>query len=215
MKILFLGDSITDMGRNREAEIGSVWSYGAGYPYVVKSELSRKNPLQYEIINRGIGGDRIVDLYARIKSDVWNHKPDLLSILVGVNDVWHEVCWQNGVELERFEKIYSMLIEDTLKVLPNLKIVLLEPFVLKGSATEEKYDGFLAVREYAKVVKKIADKYGLYFIPLQQKLDDYSKKYGVEQYLYDGVHPNVAGATLIADEWVRFFNSNKELLYKK
>ena len=64
----------------------------------------------------------------------------------------------------------------------------------------------MQVRKYAKVVKKMAKKYGLYFIPLQDKFDKASEKYGVEPYLYDGVHPNVAGATLIADEWIKFFD---------
>lgn len=205
MKILFYGDSITDMGRNREAGVGSVWGLGAGYPFIVASELSKGNPVKHQIINRGISGNRIVDLYARIKADVWNLQPELLSILIGINDIWHEIGNQNGVDLVRFEKVYSMLIEDTLKKLPNVKIVLIEPFVLKGVATEENYDKFLQVKEYAKVVKKLADNYGLYFIPLQEKFDDLSAKYGVEPYLYDGVHPNVAGATLIADEWIKFF----------
>ena len=148
MKILFYGDSITDMGRNREAANGSIFSFGSGYPFVVASELSRENPIKHQVINRGISGNRIVDLYARIKADVWNLKPDLLSVLVGINDIWHEIGSQNGVDIVRFEKVYSMLIEDTLKELPDLKIVLLEPFVLKGTATEEKYDGFLKVKDY-------------------------------------------------------------------
>lgn len=212
MKILFYGDSITDMGRNRDVESGSIWSFGAGYPFVVASELSKYNPCKHEIINHGISGNRIVDLYARVKADVWNYKPDLLSILVGINDIWHEIDYQNGVDIIRFEKIYSMLIEDTLKELPNLKIVLLEPFVLKvkGSETEEHYDIFLHIKEYAKVVKKLADKYGLYFIPLQEKFDEAAANFGAEIYLSDGVHPNVAGATLIANEWIKLFREKIE-----
>ena len=213
MKILFYGDSITDMGRNRESEIGSVFSFGAGYPFIVASELGRKSPIGYEIINRGISGNRIVDLYARIKADVWNLKPDVLSILIGINDIWHEIACENGVDPIRFEKVYSMLIEDTLKVLPDLKIVLLEPFVLKAATTEMRYDSFLQVKVYAKIVKKLSEKYGLYFIPLQEKFDKASSRYGVEPYLFDGVHPNVAGATLIADEWIKFFN--KEIKEKQ
>ena len=205
MRILLYGDSITSMGRKPEAGIGEIWNYGSGYPYVIQSELSKENPLEYEVINRGVGGNRIVDLYARIKSDVWNLKPDVLSILIGINDIWHEIGSQNGVELDRFERIYAMLIEDTLKQLPDLKIVLLEPFVLKGTATEESYDRFLQVKEYAKVVKKLAQKYGLYFVPLQEKFDECAEKYGSAIYLYDGVHTNVAGATLIAGEWMNFF----------
>lgn len=210
MRILFFGDSITDMGRNRESGIGDICSFGSGYPFVVASELSRENPVKHEIINRGISGNKTVDLYARIKADVWNLKPDVLSILVGVNDVWHEIYGKNGVEIDRFEKVYSMLIEDTLKAVDGVKIVLLEPFVLKGTATEEKFDSFLQVKEYAKVVKKLAEKYRLGFIPLQKKFDEYSEKYGAKPYLYDGVHPNVAGATLIADEWIKYFKAEVE-----
>lgn len=136
---------------------------------------------------------------------MWNYKPDLLSILVGINDIWHEINYQNGVNLERFEKVYSMIIEDTLKAVEGIKIVLLEPFVLKGVATEAEYERFLQVKEYAKVVKKLADKYGLYFIPLQEKFDKCAEKFGEKPYLYDGVHPGIAGATLIADEWIKFY----------
>ena len=206
MKILFFGDSITDMRRNREENSPScIWSYGSGYPMFVAGKLYDKNPTEYQVINRGISGNRIVDLYSRMKSDVWNLEPDVLSILIGINDIWHEVCFNNGVEIDRFEKVYSMLIEDTLKRLPNVKIILCEPFVLKGSATEREYEQFCEVFDYAKVIKKLADKYGLYFLPLQKKFDEMAEKYGAEHYLYDGVHPMVAGASLIANEWVNLF----------
>lgn len=213
MKILFFGDSITDMNRNRANPTSdNVFSYGSGYPIFIASELYKNNPNAYEIINRGISGNRIVDLYARIKYDVWNEKPDVLSILIGVNDVWHEVCSNNGVDIERFERIYRMLIEDTLKVLPNVKIILCEPFVLKGSATEDtvdipnKYSRFLEVYDYAKVVKKIAKDFNLPFVSLQDEFNSKAKKHGVKPFLYDGVHPMIAGAKLICDEWLKVFN---------
>ena len=207
MKIVLFGDSITDMGRNREADSSSVFSLGEGYPFIIASELSKKDPFKYEIVNRGISGNRVVDLYARIKADVWNIKPDVLSILIGINDIWHELALRkDGVDIVRYEKVYSMLIEDTLKVLPDLKIMLLEPFVLKGSATEEKYAEFLQVKDYAKVVKKLAAKYGLSFVPLQDKFDACAVKYAdTTPYLSDGVHPNIAGAALIAEEWIKVF----------
>ena len=206
-KILLYGDSITDMGRDRNLDSSYANSLGAGYPFVIASELSKKDPFGYDVINRGISGNRIVDLYARIKADVWNLKPDVLSILIGINDIWHELAFgNNGVDIVRYEKVYSMLIEDTLKVLPDIKIMLLEPFVLKGTATEEKYDEFLKVKDYAKVVKKLAVKYGLCFVPLQEKFDECAKKYAdTTPYLSDGVHPNIAGATLIAEEWIKVF----------
>ena len=216
MKILFYGDSITDMGRNREANKSTdIWSYGSGYPMFAAGSLYGENPQKYEVVNRGISGNRVVDLYARIKADVWNLQPDVLSILIGVNDVWHEIGNKNGVELDRFEKVYRMMIEDTKKVLPDVKIVLCEPFVLEGSATVEegtdKFQRFCEVYKYAEVVKKLAEEYGLYFLPLQKKLSEAAEKFGAEKYLYDGVHPMVAGAKLIADEWVKLFKDKIEV----
>ena len=208
MKILFYGDSITDMGRHREEE-HPAFKMGLEYPNFIAGELSYADPQKYEYVNRGISGNRIVDLYARIKADCWNHKPDLLSILIGVNDVWHEWDKHNGVELDRFEKMYRILIEETKAVLPNTKIIICEPFILKGEATdgEERWAHFLQVKEYAKVVKKIAEDYGLYFVPLQEKFDEVAEKYGVTYYLYDGVHPTAAGAKLIANEWLKVFKT--------
>ena len=81
--------------------------------------MLKDDPTKHEIFNRGISGNRVVDLYARIKSDVWNLKPDVLSILVGVNDVWHELDIANGVDIERYERIYGMMLEETLERLPN------------------------------------------------------------------------------------------------
>ncbi|MBQ2701526.1 MAG: hypothetical protein IJF64_00915, partial [Clostridia bacterium] len=129
MKIVMYGDSITDAGRTWKKDF-DVNDYGAGYVSLVAKKLLKEENA-YQIYNRGISGNKIVDLYARIKADVWNLSPDVLSILVGVNDVWHEIQEENGVDLERFERMYRMLIGDTKKRLPNVKIMLMEPFVLK------------------------------------------------------------------------------------
>ncbi len=204
MKIEFFGDSITDAGRNRE-NLEHFSAMGAGFVRQIAGNLLAESPEKYEIINRGISGNRIVDLYARIKVDCWNLEPDVLSILIGVNDVWHEINHQNGVDIERFERVYDMLLSDTKKRLPNVKIILCEPFVLLGSATEEKYEEFLIVKEYAKVVKRLADKYKIPFLPLQEKFDEAAKMHDAKYYLIDGVHPNIAGATLIANEWQKLF----------
>lgn len=202
MKVLFLGDSITDMHRSREGD--NVWM-GNGYVFYAAGDIKREDP-SVEVINRGISGNRIVDLYARIKMDVWNLQPDVLSILIGINDIWHEINCQNGVELERFIKVYDMLISDTLKVLPKVKIILCEPFVLQGTATEENYERFLQVKEYAKAIKGLAEKYSLEFLPLQDAFDKAAEKTQASDYLYDGVHPDIAGARLIADEWMNLYN---------
>ena len=205
MKILFYGDSITDMGRNREINYAS--GYGIGYVNSIASTLKYEDPTKYEIVNRGISGNRVVDLYARIKADVWNHNPDVISVLIGINDIWHEIYGANGVDLERFEIVYRMMIEDTRKRLPNVKFILCEPFVLKGSATEEKYEEFCEVKKYAAVIEKLAAEYGVPFVALQKKFDEAAEKHGAVHYLYDGVHPDIAGGKLIAEEWLKVFKS--------
>ena len=205
MKIVFFGDSITDMGRVYDAAPYTAHAFGKGYVFLASADLMAKYPGEFEILNRGISGNRIADLYQRVKCDVWNHNPDVISILIGVNDVWHEVIRQNGVELERFDKIYRMLIEDTKKVLPNVKFILMEPYVLKGISTEERFEEFKEVYKYAKVVEQIAKDYDCVFVPLQDKLSSLAEKYGVDCYMKDGVHPDVAGAKVIADEWLDAF----------
>ena len=116
-RILFQGDSITDTGRNRDNDV----SVGTGYANLLKSHLSAACPYQYKFYNRGISGNRVVDLYARIKIDMINLKPDYMSILVGVNDVWHEYTRKNGVIAEKFEMVYGLMIEELQQALPNLK----------------------------------------------------------------------------------------------
>ena len=204
MKILFLGDSITDGLRNRE-ENWQINRFGSGYVMQIAGRLFEKSLDGYEILNRGNSGDRVVDLYARVKKDVWNEKPDILSILVGVNSLWHEHFFQNGVEMERWERVYRMLIEDTKQELPNTKIILCEPFILHGEITDLNYELFSKIKEYAKVVECLAKEYGLYFLPLQDMINNAATQYGNSLILRDGVHPTVQGAVLIAKEWLKLF----------
>ena len=204
MKILFQGDSITDTGRNTER--GSLLNIGQGYAMICASTLAAKYPYQFSFINRGISGNRIVDVYARIKADCWNLTPDVLSILIGVNDVWHEIGGQNGVDADRFYRVYKMLVEDTKKALPDVRMILMEPFVLNCGATADNWDYFkteTALR--AEVVKTIASECGQIFLPLQKMLDDACTLAPAEYWVGDGVHPTVAGHKLIADAWMRTF----------
>ena len=166
MKILFQGDSITDADRSREKDE----ILGNGYPLLIASSLAVDEVGKYQIINRGISGDGIVELYARIKQHIINLQPDVLSILIGVNDVWHELKNQSGVETEKFYKVYSMLIEEVQMSLPGIKVLILEPFILKGCATNPHWDYFYAeVKRHAEASKRIARDYNLTFIPLQKK----------------------------------------------
>lgn len=204
MKILFQGDSITDCGRSREND-----SYlGNGYPRNVQGKLMVAEPGQHTFINRGISGNRIVDVYARIKADIINLAPDVMSILIGINDVWHEVSIKNGVAAPKFEMIYDMLISEVKEALPNIKIMILEPFVLKGCATVEHWDEFYPETLLrAKAARKIAEKHNLTFIPLQDMFDSLPNNVLPDYWAGDGVHPTAAGHELISNEWIKAFRT--------
>lgn len=201
LRYLFQGDSITDANRvDIDEGVGSCL-FGYGYPILLASEYLKSHKGKIEFINKGVSGDRIVDLYARIKDDIINLKPDIMSILIGVNDVWHELSVQNGVEAQKFEMIYSMLIEEVKEALPDIKIIILEPFVLNGSGTEMYYDTFREeVQKRGAAAQRIAEKYGLYFVPLQKEFDKASADGDTAYWTTDGVHPNAAGHQLIKEE---------------
>lgn len=205
MKILFLGDSITDVGRDRN----NPDSLGSGYPLLISARLGADQPGAFTFRNTGVSGDRSVDIYARIKRDCWNWQPDVLSLLVGVNDVWHELGEsRNGVDAERFSRIYRMLVQDTLARLPEVTLLLMEPFVLPGTGTSGDWEVFsreVALR--AQAVREIAGEFHTHFLPLQSLLNDACKRRPAEYWLADGVHPTAAGHQLIADAWLGLFRS--------
>lgn len=201
--ILFQGDSITDCQRDRTVDR----LVGQGYPFVVASHLSYTQPGDYNILNRGISGDRVVDLYARCKRDCWNIAPDYLSILIGVNDVWHEFGSENGVDVRRYEQIYRLFLTETLERLPHCKMILMEPFVLPGTGINEYgYDRFRAeVVLRQEVVSKLAKEFSQAHLPLQETFDRAAELATQEHWLVDGVHPTPAGHGLIADKWLQLF----------
>lgn len=211
--VLFQGDSITDSSRHREFDDGR----GHGYATMVSGALGAAEPYQYAFLNRGISGNRVVDLFARMKADMINLKPDYMSILIGVNDVWHEQSYHNGVSAEKYEMVYSLMIEELLRELPELKIMILEPFVVPGTATdstEEEPDRWqffsteVALR--AAAAKRIAQKYGLLFVPLQDMFTKACAEAPDKAYwVKDGVHPTVFGHELIKREWLKAFEAIK------
>ena len=215
-RILFQGDSITDAGRDRNNFYGLGW----GYAYLVNGTMGFERPGEFEILNRGVSGNRVVDVYARIKSDFINLKPDYASIYIGVNDVWHEIESQNGVDTEKFEKIYTMLIDEVQAACPGIKLMLIAPYVLEGRNTcnieqiPDRLERFQkGVAEKAAVTKKMAEKYGLPLIELQPAFDKACKKAPAEHWAGDGVHPTVCGHELIKRLWIETFE--KELLNLK
>lgn len=207
--ILFQGDSITDAQRNQEIP----FNLGSGYPYQVASRLGYEHPGKYTFYNRAISGNRSVDVYARIKQDIINLQPDYLSILIGVNDVWHEFISKNGVSIEKYEMIYNLMLEEILDSLPNVKIFLLEPYALPDFSSphipsNELDDWKLLqklVGEYAGATARVAQNNDILFVPLQKKFEEFNRKYPSILLNYDGIHPTIYGHRLICDEWLKQF----------
>ena len=217
-RIVFWGDSITDSLRDYQMErdtTGYSRITGSGYVRLIEATLGFDYPQQYEVLNRGISGDRIVDLYARIKKDVINLKPDVISILVGINDVGHEIAHGNGVDAEKFEMVYGLIIQEIQKALPDVKIMILEPFVLPGSCTENKDDRpnrwelFSSETKLRRLAaERIARKYDLTFVPLQEAFDQANATVSEKDYwLGDGVHPRACGHELIKRKWLEAFRN--------
>ncbi len=211
-RILFQGDSITDAGRNREDDRYP----GIGYANFVKGQLGTDYPNEYEFINRGISGNRIVDLYARIKSDFINLKPDYASIYIGVNDVWHGIRTDNGVDTEKFERIYDWMLQEIFEACPNIKLLLIAPFVVPGAATcntEEQPDRWeqfkTGVAEKAAVTEKLAKKYNLPLIELQPAFDKALEAAPADYWTKDGVHPTACGHEIIKRLWIETFMKMK------
>ena len=214
--VLFQGDSITDCSRDR-----SDWAnntrrpsrLGTGYPLLAASRLALDFPGEYNVENRGISGNRIVDLYARIKVDFINLRPDFLSILIGVNDVWHEIDHQNGVSAKKFESVYRLILDEITAELPACKILLLAPYVLPGAATvnEEKPERWEYFRTEvslrAEAVKRIARDYPVSLIETQPLFDEAQKHVDPIDLLVDGVHPGPAGHELLARHYMDWFRS--------
>lgn len=201
--ILFQGDSITDCQRIREDDC----SLGQGYPNMIAGHLGYEQPGAYHVVNRGVNGDRVVDVYARCKRDLWNIEPDYVSFLIGVNDVWHEFGSANGVDSVRYKMMYDMLISQTLERLPTVQIILMEPFVLHGSGIAQyDYEAFyneVALRR--EVVHALSAVYKLPLVTLQAPFEAMAQKLTPENWLYDGVHPTAAGHGLIAARWMEVF----------
>lgn len=207
-RILFQGDSITDAHRDRN----DPKSMGQGYASMVCGSLGVDHPADYEYLNRGVSGDRVVDVYARIKWDFLNLKPDYASIYVGVNDAWHEIEWQNGVDDAKFERIYGMLLDEVLEACPGIRLMLIAPYVLEGwatKATEEQPDRWerfqTDVAAKAVAVRHVAEKYHLPLIELQPIFDAACEQAPADHWSADGVHPTPAGHELIKRAWLDTF----------
>ena len=201
--ILFQGDSITDAGRDRSREknANDARALGTGYAYLAASQLLAERPVAgLQIYNRGISGNKVFQLAERWDTDCIALKPDLVSILIGVNDIWHKLNGQYNGTVEVYEKDFRALLERTRQALRGVKLVICEPFVLRCGAVNDKW--FPDFDGYRAAAKKVATEFNALFIPFQSMFDEAAQKAPPAHWAGDGVHPTMAGAYLMARTWV-------------
>lgn len=200
--ILFQGDSITDAGRNKEdMSYNNPRILGSGYAMLAAANLLEEYAeLNLKIFNRGISGNKVYQLAERWDKDCLELKPDILSILIGVNDFWHKLNGNYNGTLDVYRNDYIALIERTLKALPNVRLIIMEPFAVPGvKAVDQKwYPDFIG---YQNAAREIAAKFSATFIPLQKVFDEGIKLVQGSYWTGDGVHPSLAGAQLMAEAW--------------
>jgi len=199
--ILFQGDSITDAGRDRaEHRPGIGAALGTGYPLLLSAQLMHEHPQQQlACYNRGVSGDRVPDLASRWAGDTLALKPDLLSILVGVNDFWHKLFRGYSGTVEDYERAYSALLQRTRAALPSVSFVIMEPFALPTGAVDARWHPEFDQRRAA--AQRVAQTAGATYVPLQAMFDDLLKDAPAEYWSADGVHPTPAGHAAIAHAW--------------
>ncbi|MGE5448630.1 MAG: SGNH/GDSL hydrolase family protein [Bacteroidales bacterium] len=200
--ILFQGDSITDAGREREKQqANSPASFGSGYAFLAASALLNEYAdKELSIYNRGISGNKVYQLAERWQKDCLELKPTVLSILIGVNDFWHKLNGQYKGTVEIYENDFRKLLQETKKALPDVKLVIGEPFaILDGTAVDEKW--YPEFDSYRASAKKIAKEFNAVFIPYQTIFDEAQKHAKGQYWSWDGVHPSMAGAALMAEAW--------------
>ena len=197
--ILFQGDSITDAGRDRGvADPNAARALGSGYPLLVASAALAAHPDRgLRFYNRGISGNKVPDLAARWAADTVALAPDVLSILIGVNDFWHKLSGGYTGTVEDYEHQYAALLDDTRRALPRARLIVLEPFVLRCGAVDDRW--FPEFEQRRAAAERVAQRAEATFVPLQRAFDDLARKSTPQYWAADGVHPTPAGHGVIAE----------------
>ncbi len=201
--ILFQGDSITDAGRNKEDNsFNNARILGSGYAMLTGAALLEKYAsLDLKIFNKGISGNKVYQLAERWDKDCLDIKPDILSILIGVNDIWHKLNGQYAGTVEIYKKDYIALLERTKRALPDVKLVICEPFAVPGvKAVDDKW--YPEFYDYQKAAREIAEMFSATFIPYQKIYDEAQKRAPGVYWTHDGVHASLAGAKLMSEAWL-------------
>lgn len=201
--ILFQGDSITDAGRKRDsADANNAAALGSGYAYLTAAALLKNHAdKNLKIYNRGISGNKVYQLAERWEKDCLELKPNVLSILIGVNDYWHKHNGNYKGTVQIYQDDLKKLLDRTLKQLPELKLILTEPFAVRGvKAVDDtwypEFDG------YRHAAASIAKEYKAAWVPYQKVFDNAEKSAKGVYWTHDGVHPSIAGAKLMSDAWL-------------
>lgn len=202
VKILFQGDSITDGGRSRNQDWNHVM--GHGYAYIVASRIGYEKPaMRYQFFNRGISGNTVKDLINRWEEDTILLAPDIVSILVGVNDTSAELDGKSGFTTQSYADKYRKLLSDTKTKLPQAQLVIGEPFILpvgKVKANWEKWHQ--KISELQLEAKKLAKDFNAIYIPFQTHFNEAVDHAPADYWIWDGVHPMPAGHELMARKWI-------------
>lgn len=201
--ILFQGDSITDVRRNRKAEgnPNNADTLGNGYPCLIgASLLADHRKLDLKVLNRGISGNKVPDLAKRWQKDCLELKPAVLSILIGVNDIWHKINGKYDGTVESYKTGFAQLLQKTRQALPETKIVICEPFALRCGAVKDSW--FPEFDQRRAAAKSVADEAGATLVPFQAMFDEaIASGTKPEYWAADGVHPTLAGHALMAQTW--------------
>lgn len=200
--LLFQGDSITDAGRNRSSTAAnSAGALGSGYPMLLAATLRDRQPERdLQIFNRGISGNTVDDLTSRWDTDTINLKPATVSILIGVNDIWHTLTGSYDGTPEKYEAGYHALLERTRAAVPGVKLVVMEPFVLRTGAVDDKW--FPAFGRYLDAARRVAGASGATFVELHEMFQKLAGNSSPGYWAADGVHPTLAGHAAIARQWL-------------
>ena len=201
--ILFQGDSITDAGRDKDNPApNNSRALGTGYAFLAAANLLHSHAAkQLNIYNKGISGNKVHQLDARWDADCIAIKPNILSILIGVNDFWHTLSGNYDGTIQVYRDDYRKLLDRTLKALPNVKLVIGEPFAVNNvkAVTDAWWPAF---DEYRHTAQEIATEYNAAFVPYQRVFDEASKTVAPSYWTGDGVHTTLAGAQLMAEAWL-------------
>ena len=206
--ILFQGDSITDSSREKEKELpNSPDSMGKGYAFLTASKLLKTLPKEnLTIYNRGISGNKVHQLADRWDKDALDLKPDWISILIGVNDYWHMLHSNYDGTVEIYENDYRKLLQRTKKALPDVKLIICQPFAIPGTSSVDE-SWVEPFGKYQAVAKKLATEFNAFWVPFQEVFDKAILDAPASYWIPDGVHPSISGSQLMADAWAKTIES--------